>query len=1125
MVIGLIKWFDPNKGFGILGTNNEDEFFLHIKNFLIKPSKLVKGTAIIFTKSFDARNNKNIAVNCKTVSTKEDFSLILKSLTEQDNVPIEIKISGTSRHGNPYTKMENVQCSIKTLAVSQLFKSIKPQEIQYIILDYFNNELDKENFIQFCEFIEAAINKNISKEIAEPLKNYIFESFKGKINEFTLFRIWKEKKIRFIGYNDDLDYQIPIEILNKFTEDIGIPELNRIKEFNKGKYFCNLFAINKINNSKKETISEIKELFNFLPFIITIEKEPISLYLTTAVTNKYREKIVEQANAFTEASIIEGVNNYKNLKRIIENGLTEEIKNQLTSEIENIIFSKCSDALKIILWLNGLTKTISLQVISKEFSKYNSELKISILKKFTLLEQFEIIKKFSEKGFYEETYEIIGKFIINENSLDYHFNFFEKILDPEFLRDKIGSDLLNLFNDYVLEKATESEKYNLFLKGLIKEFHLPLAIINAQSLGKTESYKILKTYSSNRNFVYDLIKAKFSTAKEEDLIWIVSYAKEFLDNETLIFLNNELSVILKPRYSFKLWEYGMIDIFPENYFLSTLNDKHEDYHKIRIWIKNGRVSIEKIKTLLLCYLKEKQKVTDRIIFYKQYIHISFLADIDNNIVKIIEDLNNEFYSIILWALGKKVTFNFELLAKLFIYFSPDDQVKIIRKLFYLKAIGNIQLSINDLKKLTRVDLDIYRLSNATNPDFEVDISTEIIINSLINYLQKGKFLVEGELLSMAISGIGPNKKRKIELANYFQDCVGRQIFEYDWKIKGVITKEEFGQNQSYFAIKFEFNQALNQVVTGLPGIKWNNEKSFWGVPSKYEKEVLEFARKYRFKLVMKGDVYANNTHLARFFREDVPQGIIFCEGRLANKKDEIFKRDFWWCANNKCFQKCETIHELGNWEAYTLLDFCEILKLNTDEINKMGDFIPKGHYYQFIGLINRFNRLLEKMYCEECNEILYPLTTSHFASHTTVRFCCENDKCGKYKNEVYLNHCLNGQCNSVIDSRISRSCQNGLFICENCGSCCSHNMLQRRLANLSETGGYIHPNLITCVNEKLGHLERAEYFCFKCESKMLEISTDIFVCKKCKVEYDTVKYKIKRPHRHLSTTNTHNGAK
>ena len=182
----------------------------------------------------------------------------------------------------------------------------------------------------------------------------------------------------------------------------------------------------------------------------------------------------------------------------------------------------------------------------------------------------------------------------------------------------------------------------------------------------------------------------------------------------------------------------------------------------------------------------------------------------------------------------------------------------------------------------------------------------------------------------------------------------------------------------------------------------------------------------------------------------------------------------------------------------------------------MGDYIPKGHYYQFMALINRFNRLLKKLYCQDCNHILYPsdFGTSHFAAHTIVRFQCRNESCSN-NDEIYLNHCLNGKCNCIIDSRVSKRCDNGLFICDTCGSCCSHNMLERRLSNLKLTGGYIHDNLVKCVNEKLGHLERGEYFCYKCKSEMKEISNDIFQCSSCNVRYDTRIYNLKRPHKYI----------
>lgn len=542
---------------------------------------------------------------------------------------------------------------------------------------------------------------------------------------------------------------------------------------------------------------------------------------------------------------------------------------------------------------------------------------------------------------------------------------------------------------------------------------------------------------------------------------------------------------------------------------------------------------------MLSYLSNQISVTDRIIFYKQFNHIKYLLQSDELYLEKIKQLKNGFYEIILWFLGKEKTLDFELLKLKFIYFSPDEQVKIIRKLFSLKAKGEFDLTIEKLNELTRFDLDLYKTNLNFNPSIHLDISTDVIIKALLSFHEKKKFLVESELLSVVLDDIKGDKTRRFKLSNYFENCSGRQIAKFDWTRNGEIEKIEFGDNQFYYAITFPTGESdwvnnrfgarevyrpnlnfekLKDAVKQLPKSKWNPAAKHWGVSSKYETEVLTFAKNNRFFLKFEGSNYANNIHLAEYKRVEIPNGISFCEGRLANCPHEMFKKNFWWCGGQPCFENCETIHNTEEWESYTLLDFSEIMGLNTDETNRMGDFIQKGIYYQFIGLINRFNQLLEKIYCQDCNQILYPVDIGNFAAHAVVRFHCVNNNCSN-KDEVYLNHCLNGQCNSIIDSRVSEKCSNGLFICENCGSCCSHEMLKRRLTNLETAGGYIHENLRRCVNEKLGHLERGEYFCYKCKNAMDETSTDIFYCSNCNVTYDTTQYKFKRPHKHLRTTN------
>jgi hypothetical protein len=359
------------------------------------------------------------------------------------------------------------------------------------------------------------------------------------------------------------------------------------------------------------------------------------------------------------------------------------------------------------------------------------------------------------------------------------------------------------------------------------------------------------------------------------------------------------------------------------------------------------------------------------------------------------------------------------------------------------------------------------------------------------------------------------------------------IGEYNWKSNGGIRKEDFGENKFYFAITFPSHigtergreiwnpnfKHLVESVKNIPGRKWNADEGHWGVPAKYEEHVINFAKEERFFLDFEGSNYKNNPHLAEFKRDVIPSGISFCEGRLSNNLDNYLNKEFWWCAGNKCFQKCEFTHGLKEWKKFTLIDFCTILGISLDETNRMGDFIPNGLLSKFAGLINRFNRLLEKLYCKECDEILHAVDTSHFAAHNVVRFHCVNKNCS-CKEEVYLNHCLNGQCNCIIDSRESKKCLNGLYICPNCGSCCSHSQMNRRLSNLKETGGFIHENLKRSVLEKLGHSERAEYFCYKCGDAAKEIGDEVFKCSACNVTYETKKFNLPRIHKNLRKNQT-----
>ena len=102
MLIGLVKWFDADKGFGIIGTPGGEEYFLHKNSFITKPEKILKGTPIAFSPKPDKAKNRNSADNRRLVGISEDWIVILSYLGKSDSVRIEVEVTGRGKRGNPY---------------------------------------------------------------------------------------------------------------------------------------------------------------------------------------------------------------------------------------------------------------------------------------------------------------------------------------------------------------------------------------------------------------------------------------------------------------------------------------------------------------------------------------------------------------------------------------------------------------------------------------------------------------------------------------------------------------------------------------------------------------------------------------------------------------------------------------------------------------------------------------------------------------------------------------------------------------------------------------------------------------------------------------------------------------
>lgn len=215
-----------------------------------------------------------------------------------------------------------------------------------------------------------------------------------------------------------------------------------------------------------------------------------------------------------------------------------------------------------------------------------------------------------------------------------------------------------------------------------------------------------------------------------------------------------------------------------------------------------------------------------------------------------------------------------------------------------------------------------------------------------------------------------------------------------------------------------------------------------------------------------------------------------CEGRLSDIDCNLSSEKFWWCYGRKCMKANQNNHNFDDWRNYTLRDFLNILNLPFEE---------KG-YYIFVSEINRLNRLIDRIKCKECDKILRPSKQSNFGFYRVSHFHCNDQNCKKHKEEIYLTHCLNSKCTNVIDSRVAQRCENGLIICDKCGSCCSNEQFVRRVDNLRINGRSIPQSLISLIEGKKGHWEKAECFCYRCQSKMIEKGGN-YKCEHCNLSY------------------------
>ena len=318
-------------------------------------------------------------------------------------------------------------------------------------------------------------------------------------------------------------------------------------------------------------------------------------------------------------------------------------------------------------------------------------------------------------------------------------------------------------------------------------------------------------------------------------------------------------------------------------------------------------------------------------------------------------------------------------------------------------------------------------------DYEItrDLSTFLVANS--GYIQSHvlKFLVfqfHVGVISREKLLVEVRKVEWTEISSLFIVAIVEHAKQADQvlldKLSELFKKHfEVLRNNNYSREKFLNSFKIHQLLKPCNGRKTYNAK-FWK---------------------------KNNT-VRWYYQNEVTTGIdypldCFCEGRPW-KTDVFWNADtntptkeqykFYFCKGSYCASRNDLVTMETPYYEWTVVEICRVMNIKVEQLVLAI----------LAGWANRMNKIIERLFCRACNNILRPLPyrPRTLGYHAVPVFCCVDPECSEFNSPIRFTHCLNSKCsshllNEPLDSRDCKSCRPqevnhvGL-LCPKCGQSC-----------------------------------------------------------------------------------------
>lgn len=227
----------------------------------------------------------------------------------------------------------------------------------------------------------------------------------------------------------------------------------------------------------------------------------------------------------------------------------------------------------------------------------------------------------------------------------------------------------------------------------------------------------------------------------------------------------------------------------------------------------------------------------------------------------------------------------------------------------------------------------------------------------------------------------------------------------------------------------------------------------------------------------------------------------YCSPKLSDKSNQAIELPFFWCRGKECFRNNlgnQTLASTNDWNHYSLFHLIEII--GYPKLHKtIAGYEPDNVVRTFIAVVNKVMRKFEQLKCRKCGHLMFTNQNGNFNSYNY--FVCKNTTCSEFGKRVYLNYCFNCK-KGLIDSRDTKQCPNGWYICPTCLSCCNDDAYERQAQKYTVIGRSVPQDITKMLGH--GHNDKGKFFCPYCGTllKLKDKSSIYYSCPSCKREFN-----------------------